>query len=428
MPRSYGTTNAQVRGSAPAPANAGDTYYNTATATLYWFDGTAWNPCMPYIKAGITITGGVTAQANTFNVIALPSGAGTVTITLPAAPMIGTVIQFVRTDTNVYNATAQFVAGSGDTIAGASPYLLAMANSPVTFYYGSGSVWYVAQSINGAGNMLGVTSVVGFTPNIMARDSNGRAQVNDPAVAADIATKSYVDSKAGGGNTIRTATGAITANAGDVILADVTSGGFIVTIPVAAGARVVVKKIDASSNIVTVACSGTIDGDANATLVGQDAAGEFIGDGTNCQVVATNAVSVARPTVEATVQRLTAQSFGSTTTTAPISWDTFVKAVGCTTSASGVTITTAGRYLLVTTNVWTGNAAGRRGVFPWVNGAAPANSNGDTMFPSNALPARQSVSFVIDANVGDVVSIGVFQDSGATLTVSADFNLTQIGT
>jgi hypothetical protein len=43
MPRSYGTTNAAPYATAPAVGAAGDTYYNTATKTLYLSDGTAWN-------------------------------------------------------------------------------------------------------------------------------------------------------------------------------------------------------------------------------------------------------------------------------------------------------------------------------------------------------------------------------------------------
>jgi hypothetical protein len=39
---------------------------------------------------------------------------------------------------------------------------------------------------------------------------------------------------------------------------------------------------------VTVVCSGTIDGDVNATLISQWAAAVFVGDGTNVHAIATN--------------------------------------------------------------------------------------------------------------------------------------------
>jgi hypothetical protein len=43
MTRSYGVTNAAPWASAPTVGPAGDTYYNTATKTLYLSDGVAWN-------------------------------------------------------------------------------------------------------------------------------------------------------------------------------------------------------------------------------------------------------------------------------------------------------------------------------------------------------------------------------------------------
>jgi len=80
-----------------------------------------------------------------------------------------------------------------------------------------------------------------------------------------------------------------TATVGQFILADATAAGFMVTLPSApaTGSLVAVKKVDATANVVTVApASGTIDGDANATIVSEDAGAVFEFDGTNWRVAA----------------------------------------------------------------------------------------------------------------------------------------------
>ena len=113
--------------------------------------------------------------------------------------------------------------------------------------------------------------------------STGPTVPTSPGAGTDAASKSYVD------GTVRTVTTTTTANNRDIILADAISGGFTVTVPITVGVSVTVKKIDSSVNVVTVVgASGTIDGDANATLVGQDASAVFVGDGTNVQVQAIN--------------------------------------------------------------------------------------------------------------------------------------------
>lgn len=87
---------------------------------------------------------------------------------------------------------------------------------------------------------------------------------------------------AGGGaglpSTFVSRTTTATAAAGQFVLADATSGGFTVTLPASpsVGALVAVKKTDATANVVTVApAAGTIDGDANATIVSEDAGAVF---------------------------------------------------------------------------------------------------------------------------------------------------------
>lgn len=79
---------------------------------------------------------------------------------------------------------------------------------------------------------------------------------------------------------------AYTAKSNEVVLATATAA-FTVTLPAAsAGKSVVVKKVDASANVVTVApASGTIDGAGTSTLTAQWQSKEFISDGTNWFVV-----------------------------------------------------------------------------------------------------------------------------------------------
>lgn len=88
---------------------------------------------------------------------------------------------------------------------------------------------------------------------------------------------------AGGGRVPRSKSAAYTANDGEAVLADATSGAFTVTLPASsAGRSVTVKKVDSSSNAVTVTPgSGTIDGAASLSLTVQYASRDFLCDGTN---------------------------------------------------------------------------------------------------------------------------------------------------
>jgi hypothetical protein len=125
-------------------------------------------------------------------------------------------------------------------------------------------------------------------------------------------------------------------------------------------------------------------------------------------------------------ERLATQNFNSSATASAITWDALVKAFGCNSSSSGVTVLATGRYLATCSLVWAGNAAGRRGMFLNVNGAA--SGFGDTLFPTNTGPARQTCTFQVDAFVNDVLTIAVFQDSGTSplALTNAEFFVTWI--
>lgn len=86
-------------------------------------------------------------------------------------------------------------------------------------------------------------------------------------------------------SSVVTKTTAYTAAAGDYVEADVSSGGFTVTLPdsPAVGVLVAVKKVDGSNNTLTIVASGggTIDGDANATTTTHWAGAVFEHVGSN---------------------------------------------------------------------------------------------------------------------------------------------------
>lgn len=80
----------------------------------------------------------------------------------------------------------------------------------------------------------------------------------------------------------------LASNANDVILMDLTSGALSVTLPAAStatGKLITVKKIDGTSNDITVQTNGgNIDGSATVTMSGSGGAktsAAFISDGSN---------------------------------------------------------------------------------------------------------------------------------------------------
>jgi len=86
------------------------------------------------------------------------------------------------------------------------------------------------------------------------------------------------------GQTVTTATGAVTAGEVDIVLADSSGGSFNVTLPSPSTAiHVTVKKTDASANAVTIATPGsqTIDGQSNVQISEQFASRTIVSDGSN---------------------------------------------------------------------------------------------------------------------------------------------------
>jgi len=90
--------------------------------------------------------------------------------------------------------------------------------------------------------------------------------------------------------TILSKTTAYTARFNDFVLADASSGAFIVTLPTVVnankGARIVVKKTDISANIVTIATEdiAQIDGTDTILIVSQYKNYTMVTDGANWHV------------------------------------------------------------------------------------------------------------------------------------------------
>ncbi len=85
-----------------------------------------------------------------------------------------------------------------------------------------------------------------------------------------------------------TKTSNYTASNGDCILADASSGAITITLPSPSNNAIVnVKKIDSSTNAVTVEPNGseTIDGSSSKTIDTQYESYTFISDGTNWYII-----------------------------------------------------------------------------------------------------------------------------------------------
>ena len=87
-----------------------------------------------------------------------------------------------------------------------------------------------------------------------------------------------------------TVTSNYTAKLWEIVFADASSAPITVTIPTPiAGAEIIVKKIDSTTNTVTLSpLSGNIDGYSSIVMTTQNEAYHLISDGTNWQIIANN--------------------------------------------------------------------------------------------------------------------------------------------
>lgn len=225
--------------------------------------------------------------------------------------------------------------------------------------------------------------------------------------------------------TIVTKTSAYTAAAGELVRANAASGGFTVTLPASpdVGRLVAVKKIDATSNTVTVAPSGggTIDGQATATTATQWAGAVFEHVGSNVWVIAasmsttgpagtngtngTNGIdavlSIIQDEGSTLTQRSTLNFVGSGVTAADAGGKTVVTIPGASGGGGGLApgALPSGRYVTTPGSVSTMTPANNtKYAFPF------------TVYASTAFSAIGINVSTLQA--GSTVRLGVYADDG----------------
>jgi len=145
-----------------------------------------------------------------------------------------------------------------------------------------------------------VASVVGQTGAI-----TGAQIASDAALSGMYAPLTEVP-----GNVV-TKTAAYSAHAGDTILCDASGGTFAVTLPTpTAGSRVVIKKIDSSTNVVSI--TGTVDGSTSASLAYQWGAMDLVADGTSWNRIVRPTTSVLVDYPATTDARYATWGYGAT--------------------------------------------------------------------------------------------------------------------
>ncbi|MEV0151581.1 MULTISPECIES: hypothetical protein [unclassified Nonomuraea] len=122
------------------------------------------------------------------------------------------------------------------------------------------------------------------------------------------------------------------------------------------------------------------------------------------------------------VTRATDQAVGTGTTGILVSWSTENYDVGNMTTGSGTTLATipanrGGKYLISAAIAFTANGTGTRTVLVNVSGNTRVRQSAAAAGSGN--PTRVSVSTIQTCASGDTITIGVFQDSGASLNVLA---------
>lgn len=180
------------------------------------------------------------------------------------APADGSVTLFFDTDEVLkFKQPNGTVVPIGSFASDATPKAIGVA-AP-----GTSGQFSRADHVHSHGNQVGGSLHAGATPS-----SSGFLSSSDKAYID--AAKGIISAFGGFAPPIRTETGAYTITAADyTVLADASSGPFTITLPAAEnGSQMVkVKKIDSSSNIVTVEVdsltSDTIDGESSFDLIVQ---------------------------------------------------------------------------------------------------------------------------------------------------------------
>jgi len=124
----------------------------------------------------------------------------------------------------------------------------------------------------------------------VTRGQEGTTAADHPAGSAVLlaATSKVFEDISQGYEQSVTATSNVTAVDRQIVLGDASGGALTVTLPAVSDAQLVtVKKIDSSSNAVTIATPGseTIDGQGSIDLVTQFSARELTSDGSNYFII-----------------------------------------------------------------------------------------------------------------------------------------------
>lgn len=336
----------------PGAAGPGVATGGTAGQILSKVDNTNYNTTWINPPTGSGGSGGLKTIAKNTNYTALPgdlvvtnASSGPITITLPTAPPIDTMVGVKKSDSSANTVTV--VPGGTDKIDNDTAVVLAVSSASVTVQY-DGTQWRILSTgqLNLANNAAGIpsggaagqiltkntttnydASWLDATPGIASGGTTGQALVKSsnanyattwqtlvpPAGGVgQVLTKTgpgdYVAAwqtpASGGGLTPTTVytSAPPSTSAGQLVLCNASSGGFTVTLPAspASGATVGVKKVDTSGNAVTVVGAGvtTIDGDATCGIVSPEAAATFVFDGTNWQIQNTAIVSSGTDTIQ----------------------------------------------------------------------------------------------------------------------------------
>jgi hypothetical protein len=178
-------------------------------------------------------------------------------------------VSAVETATSVYFDGTVGLTGGG-TIDGVEQ-MLAYSTSDMTVKMNGGK-FIAKKAASGTDNLV-------VNPNAHTVTANNELYEGSNRVA----TRTWVRDRFGQLNMV-SKTANYTASENDGVLADASGGAITVTLPTpATGANVAVKKVDSSSNSVTVSQSGTetIDGSASITLTEQYEALTLWSDGTD---------------------------------------------------------------------------------------------------------------------------------------------------
>lgn len=351
-----------------------------------------------------------------------------------------------------------------------------------------------------------VDKLINFFSHLYTCEGSPNGTVTAPvgSIALDLETGSMYGKASGSGNTGWVAAGggggggggssltpiektsAYQLEAGDFVLANGFSGGFTLTLPASPlnGTTVAILKTDATAGIITIEPDDdeTISGDADATIISQDAGATFVYDETNNDwvvistalfgagadlstdtlwdaagdlVVGTGADSAARFAKGTARQYLRVDASAATLEWSTLQTDVRALATPVCRVRNSANISATnndGTYLTFDTDVLDTDAfhsvasetsklvvpAGLGGVYHiFAHIFFDANStgvrsvlfrkNGTTVIAESLLPAAAApigtlvtISTIIDLAATDYVEVGVFQNSGGALNVLSD--------